>query len=84
MYPDGTCHTQTYILLTKSYINFFYVRSISTTPNNQAGDPPIVGCQRLLIQYIPSYSSYLETVSSIRSLSKPHTDLIKPIYHRIL
>ena len=28
---------------------------VSTSPNPQAGGPPLVGCQRLLIQFIRSY-----------------------------
>jgi hypothetical protein len=34
--------------------------------NLQAGGPPLVGCSRLLIQYILSYTPYIETVSSMR------------------
>src|SRR5215469_15427868 len=31
---------------------------VSTSPNPQAGGPPLVGCPRLLIQYIRSYPPY--------------------------
>ena len=31
---------------------------VSTTPNPQAGRPPLVGCLQLLIQYIHSYPPY--------------------------
>jgi hypothetical protein len=31
---------------------------VSTSPNFQAGGPPVVSCPRLLIQYIHSYSPY--------------------------
>ena len=31
---------------------------VSTSPNPQAGGPPLVGCLRLLIQYIRSYHPY--------------------------
>jgi len=31
---------------------------VSTSPNPQAGGPPLVGCPRLLIQFIRSYSPY--------------------------
>jgi hypothetical protein len=41
-------------------------------PNPQAGGPPLVGCPRLLIQYIRSYPPYLEAVSSIRNLRTRH------------
>jgi hypothetical protein len=41
-------------------------------PNPRAGGPPLVGCPRLLIEYIRSYPPYLEGVSSIRNLSMCH------------
>jgi hypothetical protein len=41
---------------------------VSPMPNPQAGGPPLVGCPPLLIQYIRSYTWYLETVSSILNL----------------
>jgi hypothetical protein len=31
---------------------------VSTSPNPQAGGPPLVGCPRLLIQFIHSYPPY--------------------------
>jgi hypothetical protein len=39
---------------------FFFFRwgVVSTSPNPQAGGPSLVGCPRLLIQYIRSYSPY--------------------------
>jgi hypothetical protein len=49
------------------------VRSCSPTPNPQAGGPPLVGCPRLLIQYIRSYPLNLEADSSIRNLRTRHT-----------
>ena len=33
-------------------------RSFSTSPNSQAGGPPLVGCPRLFIQYIRSCPPY--------------------------
>jgi hypothetical protein len=41
-------------------------------PNPLAGGPPLVGCPRLLIQYIRSYAPYLEAISSIRNLRVRH------------
>jgi hypothetical protein len=38
----------------------FTVRGCGPTPNPQAGGPPLVGCQRLLIRYIRSYPPYPE------------------------
>jgi len=37
-------------------------RNVNIMPNLQAGGPPFVGCSRLLIQYILSYPTRLETV----------------------
>ncbi|KAJ4427260.1 hypothetical protein ANN_24878 [Periplaneta americana] len=54
-------------------------RSPHTTipsPNPQAGGPPLIGCPRLLIQYIRSYPPYLEAVSSIRNLRTRHAVVI--------
>jgi hypothetical protein len=36
-------------------------------PNPQAGGPPLMGCPRLLIQYIYRYLPYLEAISSIHN-----------------
>jgi hypothetical protein len=40
--------------------------------NTQAGEPPLVACPRLLIQYIRSCPPKLEGVSSIRNLRTRH------------
>jgi hypothetical protein len=45
---------------------------VSPPPNPQAGGPPLVGCPRLIIQYIRSYPPYLEAFSSIRNLRTRH------------
>jgi hypothetical protein len=45
---------------------------VSPTLNHQAGEPPLVGCPRLLIQYIRSYPPYLEAVISIHNLRTSH------------
>jgi hypothetical protein len=45
---------------------------VSHQLNPQAGEPPTVGCPRLLIQYIRSYPPYLEAVSSIRNPRTRH------------
>jgi hypothetical protein len=36
---------------------FLWRGVVSTSPNPQAGGPPLVGCPRLLIQFIHSYPS---------------------------
>jgi hypothetical protein len=41
---------------------------VSSTPDPPAKGPPLVGCPRHLIQYIRSYSPFLEGISSIRNL----------------
>jgi hypothetical protein len=41
-------------------------------PSPQAEGPPLVGCPQLLIQYIRSYTPYLEAISSIRNLRTRH------------
>jgi hypothetical protein len=46
---------------------------VNPTPNPKAGGPPLVGCPRLLFQYIRSYPPYLKGVSSIRNLRTRHT-----------
>jgi hypothetical protein len=55
-------------------------------PNPQAGGPPLIGCPRLLIQYIRSHLLYLDIITSIRNLRTRHamvtrgsinTDIIK-------
>jgi hypothetical protein len=45
---------------------------VSPMPNPQVWGPPLVGCRRLLIQYIRSFPTYLEGVCSIRNLRTPH------------
>ena len=45
--------------LSVSHYNTFLRRGVaSTSPNSQAGGPPLVCCPRLLIQYIRSYPPY--------------------------
>jgi hypothetical protein len=53
---------------------FLTARSFSRpSPNPEAGGLPNVGCPRQLIQYIRSYPSCLEAVSSIRNPRTRHT-----------
>ena len=46
------------------WCNMIFLRwgVVSASPNTQAEGPPLVGCPRLLIQYIRSYAPYLEAV----------------------
>jgi hypothetical protein len=48
---------------------FLQRRAVSPSPNPKDGEPPHVGCPRLLIQYICSYPPHLDAVSSIRNPS---------------
>jgi hypothetical protein len=49
------------------------------SPNPQAGELPLVGCLRILIQYIRSHPPYPEAVSSLRSSStRKAVDIIYP------
>jgi hypothetical protein len=45
---------------------------VSPMANPQAWGPPLVGCPRLLIQYIRSYPPYLEAAPSIGNLRTRH------------
>jgi hypothetical protein len=61
--------------------NLIFLRRgvVSPTPNPQAGGQPLVGCPRLLIQYIRSYPPYLEAISSICNLKTRHAVVTREI-----
>jgi hypothetical protein len=46
---------------------FLWWGDVSPMPNPQAGGPSLVGCPRLLIQYICSYPPYLEAIRNLRT-----------------
>jgi hypothetical protein len=48
--------------LCRNMVRFLRWGVVSTSFKPQTGGPPLVGCQRLLIQYIRSYPPYLEAV----------------------
>jgi hypothetical protein len=50
------------LCIIRNIINFLRWGVVSTSPNPQAGGPPLVGCPRLLIQNILSYPPYLQAV----------------------
>jgi hypothetical protein len=63
----------------RSFVTFrnkliFFLRweVVSPTPKSQPGGPLLVGCPRLLIQYIRRYPLCLEAVSSNRNLRTRH------------
>jgi len=64
------------------------VRVVSPLPNSPAGESPLVGCLKLLIQPIFSYPPCLKVISSTHILSILHAVLTrdplnvgKLIYH---
>jgi hypothetical protein len=60
LYPEEASHQGKTIRLWVVQNRFFFSREgvVSTSPNPQAGGPPLVGCPRLLIQFIHSYPPY--------------------------
>jgi hypothetical protein len=54
---------------------------VSTSLNPQAGGPPLVGCPRLLIQYIRSYHPYLEVAFPSVSWGRAMPWWLGPTYH---
>jgi hypothetical protein len=61
--------------------NFLRWRVVSTSPNPQAGEPPLVGCSRLLIQHIRSYPPYLEAVPPSATWGRAMPWWQGPTYH---
>jgi hypothetical protein len=51
---------------------------VSTMPKPLAWGTPLVGCPRMLIQFIRSYLPYPEAVSSIRNLRTRHAVVTRP------
>ena len=51
-------HYEAYSLTVSQHDTFLRWGVISTSPNPQTGGPSLVGCPRLLIQYIRSYLPY--------------------------
>jgi len=43
---------------------------VSFSPNPQAGGPPLLGCSRLIVQYVHSYPPHLQSVSSTRNSTR--------------
>jgi hypothetical protein len=62
--------------VTFRHVQVFYgVGLLALSHKPQPGEPPLVSCPRLLVQYIHSYPPYLEAVSSIRNLRTHHVVL---------
>ena len=56
--PKYQSRSEAYSLAASKHDTFLWRGVISTSPNPQAGVPPLVGCLRLLIQYTRSYPPY--------------------------
>jgi hypothetical protein len=76
-----TCPVTRLLWLFRNMIKFLRWGVVSISPNPQAGRPPLIGCPRLLIQYILSYPPYLEAVppSATWGLAMPWWQ--GPTYH---
>jgi hypothetical protein len=55
-------------MIFRNKLIFYGEELLAPRPTAQVGGPLLVGCPRLLIEYIRSYPPYLEVVSSIRNL----------------
>jgi hypothetical protein len=63
---------RSFVTFRNVFLFFYGGELLAPPPNPQAGRPPLVGCPRLLIQYIRSYPPYLEAFSSNRNLRTRH------------
>jgi hypothetical protein len=64
-------------LICRKFFVIAYILRRGVVCQPQAGGSPLVGCPRLFIQYIRSYSPYLEAVFSIRNLRTRHAVVTK-------
>jgi hypothetical protein len=60
--PPHTCPNPSLMYPSRYVVKFSRWGVVSTSPNPQAGGPPLVGCPRLLSQCIRGHSPYLEAV----------------------
>jgi hypothetical protein len=75
-YPDSfhwLCHSKVSIQIRRHVGHFIHSWLLmggvaSPFPHSQSQGLPLVGCPRLLIQYVCSYRPYLEAISSIHNL----------------
>jgi hypothetical protein len=58
--PDGRLHLRLFETFRNNKKDFYGEGLSAPSPTPQAGGPPLVGCPRLLIQYICSYPPYPE------------------------
>jgi hypothetical protein len=70
-----------HLWMCRNMIKFLRWRVVSTSPNPQAGRPPLVGCLRMLIQYICGYPSYLEAVLPSATWARAMPWWQWPTYH---
>jgi hypothetical protein len=62
-------------------VKFLWREVVTTSPNPQAGGPPLVGCPRLLVQYIRSYPPYVEAVPPFATWGRAMPLWQGPTYH---
>ena len=69
---------------TSKKLKFLQWEVVSTYPNPQAREPPLVGRPRLLIQYIRSYPPYLEAVPPSATWGRAMPWWQGPTYHGVM
>jgi hypothetical protein len=62
-------------------VTYLWWEAVTTSLNPQAGGPPLVGCPRLLIQYIHSYPPYLQAVPPFATWGRAMPWWQGPTYH---
>jgi hypothetical protein len=72
---------QKVLWLVRNIVKFLRWAVVSTLPKSQAEGPPLVGCPRLLIQYIRSYPPYLQAVPPSATWGRAMPWWQGPTYH---
>jgi hypothetical protein len=63
----------------RNMLVFYGEELLALCETPKAGEPPLVCCPRLLVQYIRSYPPYLQAVSSTRNLRTRHVVTRDPL-----
>jgi len=90
MGPEGSLpRSQESAIFLKPCVTFhneldFYGEAFSPSPNPQVGVSPLVGCPRLLIQYIHSFSPFLEAAGGHLLYPQPEKEPCRAleVYHQ--
>jgi hypothetical protein len=69
------------LCMIRNMFKFLRWGAVSTFPKSQAGGSPLVGCPRLLFQYIRSFSSYLEAFRTSATWGRAMPWWQGPSYH---